>query len=190
MKKFPASNSTYCRWKTELKGNWSEEEWWEFYPKFLRNIKPAKLRYLQYRIFTKKLTTNVVRAYWDEKISKKCTFCSGPDETILHLLYTCNKVLPLWLKLQKIIDYFWHIKVDFTAEMVILNNYTGAKAEVVNFLMIILKQYVYAKSVSRKNQIFLNIWKKLTNWYFIDKKSHAQKVDKLEQCLKKWSNLF
>ena len=67
-------------WNMELKLGYTEEEYYELFPAFLRVIKPIKLRYLQYRILTHSLTTNVKRHKWNQEISDLCTFCKNSKE--------------------------------------------------------------------------------------------------------------
>ena len=66
-KYYPPSSSAYTRWQHELKLDKQDDITWKnLLPEFFRMIKPTKLRYFQYRVLTKTLTTNVLRGKWDK----------------------------------------------------------------------------------------------------------------------------
>ena len=66
----------------------------------------TKLRYFQYRLINRTLTTNIQRNRWDNNISPLCSFCKSKEESYVHLLYSCDKVLPIWKSLKKMVRLF------------------------------------------------------------------------------------
>ena len=66
---FPPSLTSKLKWEMELKTTVDDDEWWSFYLSFCVQIKPTKLRHLQYRVLTGTLTTNVKRHTWNSSIS-------------------------------------------------------------------------------------------------------------------------
>ena len=58
-KLFPTPSPPVLNWNAELKIHLSEEEFRTLYPSIMNIIKPTKLRYFQYRILIRSLTTNV-----------------------------------------------------------------------------------------------------------------------------------
>ena len=83
-------------WAHELHVEISEERWARLYPTTLRLTKSARLRYFQYRILHKRLTTNVSRNVYKSDISPVCTFCNRAQETVIHLLWECQKASHIW----------------------------------------------------------------------------------------------
>ena len=188
--KYPNFNTIASKqWQVELQSNWTEEEWCRLLLDFYRIIKPVKLRYFQFRVLNKRLTTNRARAKCDSKISSNCTFCAETEETTIHLLFHCRKVHQLWVQLASIIKYFYKTEPDLSLKCVILNNYKGPNECIINFLIICLKQYIYAQKCFEVCPSFQGFMEKLAGWYFIDK-CYAEQNNKVKQCVKKWKDIF
>ena len=167
----------------------SDEEWWALYPTFLQDVKPNKLRYLQYRILNKALTTNVVRNRWNNQVSALCTFCKEIPEMIIHIMCTCPKIQSLWKLLQRTCKYLLEIDIQFTHEIIILNNYVGQRKELINLLIILLKQHIYAEKCFEKVSTFVNYMTKVSTMCAMEK-CYAARNGKLRKCKCKWQNLF
>ena len=64
-----------------------------------------KLRYFQYKIIHKKLTTNIMVSRWNKDVSNLCSFCGYHEESLLHLYTECEvnahlfNALNAWLML-------------------------------------------------------------------------------------------
>ena len=104
MKQYPMHQTSMLQLGLELSTKISEEVWGNLLPQFFQSVKPSKLRFFQYRVLTKSLTMNVHRAKWGREVSGYCTFCHQQAETILHLLWECQKIKPLcenWNKMMK-----------------------------------------------------------------------------------------
>ena len=187
--KYPYNDTYQIRWNHELQKRIDDEEWPLLFPNFMKIIKPTRLRYFQYRVLTKTLTTNIKRSIWNISISKLCTFCKKKDETILHVLYECEQVRTLWDKVVKTIEHFFNVKVIIDENMVICNNYRGPNREIINFLIIVLKQHIYASKCLETIPTYVSYMNKLAMWYFVDK-CFAVQDNKYEDCVKKWANLF
>ena len=135
------------------------------------------------------LTTNVLRNKWDKYFSSLCTFCNTYSETTVHLLYKCDLVCPLWKKLERIINYFYQIKLDIDLKLVLLNNYQGPGKEIVNLLVIIMKQFIYATKCAQDIPDFIKYMSKVSYWYRIGKQITLD-TNKWKKVQKKWKNLF
>ena len=179
--------------ETSLQTTISEDDWIRLFPMFLKHVKQVKLRYFQYRVLTGTLTTNVRRAKWSSgDITSKCTFCNESEETVYHLLVSCPKVTVLWTALSKICQYFLNVKVIFTADYIILNNYQGMSVEIINQMIIVMKQYIYSQKCLKQDVTFSGFMSKLSWWYSVEKciiwESYTDK--KYKKFEKKWSKLF
>ena len=104
-------------WQREVNIIIPEGDWCNLYPQFLSIIKPVKLRYFQYRVLTKTLTTNVMRNVWNKAIDKHCVFYKQKDEPIIHLLWECTIVQKLWRNLSKMCKYLLNVDCLFDLEM-------------------------------------------------------------------------
>ena len=155
----------------------------------MKTIKPTKLQYLQYRVLTRKLTTNIIRHKWNTHISEYCTFCQTEKETIRHLLVECPKVTVLWENLTKMFRCLLRISVNLDPMTIIVNNYKGPCMHMVNSAIIIMKQYIYACKCYEEQPIFVKYMGKLSYSYHIEK-THAFQTGKIEALNKKWSGIF
>ena len=191
-KRFPVRQGARITWEKDLEMTILEDEWWNLYPFFLQNVKPAKLRYFQYRILTRSLTLNVMRNKWDSTISKMCTFCQQEIETITHIMYNCRHTENLWGKLSKVVQYFLKVDLQFDIKLIVLNNYKGPSKELINMFIVMLKQYIYAKKCFNEIPTFVEFMQKIATWYQIDL-CNAALSGKTDKCKKKWKksqNIF
>ena len=122
----------------------SESKWSQI-SRYINSITlSTKLRYYQYRLLNKKLVLNIHHAKWDHEVSQMCTFCKERPETTINLLFECNQVRWIWLNLEKWCKQILGIQVHFTKELITYNNYRGASRDMINCIILITKQYVYA----------------------------------------------
>ena len=144
-------------WEKDLEITITEEEWKNMYIKTFGITNDTKIRYFQYRVINRILTTNTSRSKYTD-ISEKCQFCDEEKETVIHILCDCKKVKKLWLCLEKWCEYFFKTKVRFTNRMIIFNEYSGKQKTFVNSLILYLKRYIYiyiCKQMYRRNTKFL-----------------------------------
>ena len=81
------------------------------------------------------------------------------------------------------------ISVEFTPQLIILNNYAGQHKYVVNMCIIILKQYIYAAKCLEEKITFATYITKLSHWYYVDKEIANQR-DCYKKFEKNWKNMF
>ena len=124
---------------------------------------------MQYRVLNRALTTNLYRHNWDKSISKLCTFCNDRIEMLEHLLYQCHLILPLWKNLAKILNYFYQLQITINIRTALLNDHDGKNKEIVNLLIVILKQHIYLEKCFQRIPHFQDFMGKLSYWYPIDK---------------------
>ena len=108
------------------------------------------------------------------------------EETISHLLVFCEEVVKIWLCLFRLIDYFCDIQLEINEENILLNNYPGPRKHLVNTLIVICKQYIYATKCLGENLVFDKCMAKVGDWYNVEKYLSTN-VKKLTQ---KWSPIF
>ena len=94
-------------WQLELKEHWDKNDW-ESIRLHVTSVTPStKLHYFQFRVLSKKLTTNYVRSKWDRNVSPLCHFCERQPETIIHLLWECEIVNAFWQKILRWLRYIY-----------------------------------------------------------------------------------
>ena len=175
-------------WEIDLSISIDEGTWNQLFYKFVSLVKPAKLKYLQFRVLNRILTTNIKRCKW-LKVSPLCTFCKEYNETILHIFWECSHVKKLWLLLEKSCQYFLGVPLKLTMVDTILNNYAGLQQELINYLIIIMKQYIYSTKCFQHKLQYTAYMAKVSYWYLIDKHD-AFHSKKQKQLFKKWKNWF
>lgn len=91
----PKDKTDQCKniWAHDLRIDIDEALWQKICFESPRASPCPKLRYFQYRLLQKKLTTNYLRAKWDPDVSGKCRFCQNCNETTIQTveLYMQNK---------------------------------------------------------------------------------------------------
>ena len=176
--------------QTELNITIEDEEWHMLFPSFRKMIKSTKLQYFQLRVLTGTLTTNVKIHAWNTQKSNLCTFCKQRPETVMHILVTCEKIKMLWICLKKITKYFMSIDVDFSPQMIILNNYTGQRKDLINTMVAIMKQHIYAKKCFEEVPTFTSFMEKLSSWYLVEKQLFMNEHMDMKKLKKKWGNIM
>ena len=129
--------------------------------------------------------TNKTRNYWDKEVSPLCSFCKEQDETITHLMYDCKKTNVLWKALKKWIQYFFEIPIELPVDIVILNNYTGQQQQMINTIILVIKQYIYAAKCTG-NDISFNMAMSKVHQLYLDETAIAQEQSKMHKNVQKW----
>lgn len=174
-------------WNNDLNLSISEKEMSAILRKINRVTGCTKLRYFQYRIITKSLITDTRVSIWDRSTSDKCTFCSEAKETVVHLFWDCKNSQKIWTAISKWMNYFFSVKIKFTAENVFLNNYNKRDSALINFVILVTKFFIYKSKVQGLMLNFSHLIKDLTRYQSIEK-TIAFKNDKLYKYARKWDD--
>ena len=178
-----------CIWENDLNIKMTDDNWYNLFLQFLKNVKPTKLRDFQYRLLNRAITTNVIRNKWDKNIDPECTLCKKEKETIIHFMCECKTVQSLWNALYKLMKIMLEVRLQLTKGLIICNNYQGKKKDMVNLLIAITKQFIYAAKCKNELPIFTNLMAKLYKWYQADK-MFAYENNKVKQFRKKWQDIY
>ena len=106
----------------------------------------TKYRDFQYRLLVNAIHTNNRLYYWGKVSSTTCEYCYKEKQTISHLMYTCEKVQKIWKKLVNFMEKCTEINVnelELNLENVFLNKLHAKPTHIVNFITLIVKQYIY-----------------------------------------------
>ena len=83
-----------------------------------------------------------------------CTFCDEKLEKPLHLIWECIDSQKIWKALVRWLKYFCSIEVKLSSEIVILNNSKRYQKQLINIIVLIVKQYLYAQRYFKKKPNF------------------------------------
>lgn len=163
-------------WNNDLRLKLTQKQFDKLFVQIKQITTSTKLRYFQYRILTRALLLNIHVCKWDNNVSNLCTFCNGKKETTLHLLIECSLVSRLWKAIQKWCKYQYKINIVLSHENIILNNYRGPHAKLLNMYILITKFYIYRTRVQK------------TKPNFIDLLMEINKIKRIEKTIARMTN--
>ena len=185
-KEYPPKYGAMYVWNENIQISIEEEQWDKIRLSGHKLTISVKLRYFQMRLLANKITTNYNRARWDATVSPFCkqASCQGetPD-TIMHVLYKCSKAKTLWEKLKKWCKYVLDIDMKIDQRIVILNDYKGAQSWLINTVILVTKQYLYASYCLNENPNFMVLISKIVELYRAEKELAGNN----KKHVKKWS---
>ena len=119
----------------------SDSQWKNIYSHPFQYTKSSKLQWLQFRINNHILTTNSFLFKIRKVYTKLCCLCKESEETIIHLLWECQKVQDL---LESIVSLCHSkgitIRLEKKSFIFGLND-----SKEINIIFLIIKSYVYRK---------------------------------------------
>ena len=99
-----------------ITGNISENEW-NSYNTMTKNIKEVKLQEFQFKVNNHILVTKSFLPKIKKIDNDRCSFYNQESETIMHVLFLCNKVKEFWVALQNWLRVQANIEVELTAKI-------------------------------------------------------------------------
>ena len=146
-------HNKYIKWRVELGSEYSESltEFAERHKDIYRVTNVARFRSFQYRLIQRGLITNIQLYKWNIVESSQCTFCSETPETVLHLFVECSCVRKIWQSVCEFIgEEYGPVALKQWASNIIMNNVVDFKCSIVNFIVLIFKQYIYSQRCLKK----------------------------------------
>ena len=180
-------HNKYMKWRQELGEDFCQGlcDYGKKHLDVFKVTNVPKYRSFQYRLLQRGLVTNILLEKWKIIPSENCTFCHEVPETVCHMLYDCNVVYALWQDFVTYVLETYKLRVNLSVVNVMLNE-VAPKGSVINFLCLIIKQYVYSQRCLKKELSFYEIKSRLKNIECIEKYI-AVKHEKLVKHVKKWS---
>ena len=179
------NNQNKIKWEQEL-GIEIRDSIWEGNIQRTNSLtNSTKLRYFQYRLENRLLVTNYMRNKWDPTVVKECTFCHKDSETIVHLLYDCPLIKNIWKALKRWLYYFCFIELDITVQVILFNRYKDSFPQLVNTIILVVKQYIYAAKCLAQEPKFREAIARI-QYYKTLEKAVAKRHNKLYLHEKKW----
>ena len=114
-----------------------------------------------------------------------CTFCRKVPETIKHLLCDCDEIQSLWEDFGRYILEEYNVKVNLQPQNILFNRVEKNQNSVVNFLCLIVKQYIYRQKCQSKWMHFQEVQGSFRKLESIEKYI-AQKNNRLSKHALKW----
>ena len=112
----------------------------------------TKYRDFQYRLLISAIPANDRLYHWKVVNSQKCNWCED-KQTIVHLMYTCPKVVQYWQGVFQFIED----KVSYSGELsktlkdIWLGQVIKTRGHIVNLIILIAKQYLYSRKCLNKD---------------------------------------
>lgn len=107
----------------------------------------TKFRDFQYRLIVGAIITNRKLFLWKKIDSQMCTFCNQFIEDEIHLFCECPLTQNIWKKIQEyIVDNDRHniySLLTWSSQHIIFSSVHPNKSNVINFIVTIVKQYIY-----------------------------------------------
>ena len=183
--KLPIDLTRKIKWESDLNITISEDDWLGFFTNMYEATIYNKLRFLQYRLLHRTLVTNVQRFKWGTLETDVCSFCGMAPELYSHLFYKCEFVKILWTRFFVWLARRSGLKLNYSMTEILFgvknNNSTD---KLINTLILIIKQYIYAVKCQRRmpnlNELLKRIYKmmlverylagKNNKWHFFNEK--------------------
>lgn len=173
-------------WNSDLRLNMSQKEFNKNFTNIRKLTLSTKYRYFQYRILVRALTLNIHVSKWDLSVSPRCSFCGSMPETTIHLFIDCPHTKKIWAAMQKWFAYIHDVQLLLTPSQIILNNYRGPLAELINTYILITKFYIYKSRIKKVAPKF-NVLNNEVNEVRILEHFIASKSHKITSYEKKWN---
>ena len=122
------------------------ETWINSFRTLIETTKETKLHWFQFRILHSILSTNRSVSKYNVEQNDACTFCGVHSETILHLLWQCDKVQLFWKELCSILNRrCTHARnISFSQNLVIFGQSDQIRTDITCKLIILMaKFYIY-----------------------------------------------
>ena len=151
-----------------------------------RTTNTPKYRSFQYRLLQRGLVTNIQLEKWNIMASNLCSFCHQEKESVSHMLWSCPVVRDLWEGVQEFIqNRFGPVQLNMTIENVLVNKIYRKMGHAINFICLIVKQFIYSQRCLKKELLLPVLLAKIRQVESIEKYI-AVKNSKLTVHHSKW----
>ena len=183
-------HNKYLKWREDLGQDFCQTLYYYvlMHKDIYKVTNVPKYRSFQYRINQRALITNIKLQQWGIVASNLCFFCKEKEETVLHLMWECTEVQSLWTNLWIYVQQrFPNQKFEVNKVNVIFNKLVDNPANIVNFLCLITKQYIYSSKCMKNSLSFSELKMRIGRIENIEKYI-ATKNETVSKHLSKWSD--
>ena len=121
-------------------GNTTHEEW-NSYNDTIKNIKEVKLQEFQFKVNNHILVTKSFLHKTNKVDNDRCTFCGLGTKTIIHVLFSCNKVKEFWLVMKNWLRIQANVILHLTIKNAIFVKQENN--ELLNYILLLGKYFIY-----------------------------------------------
>lgn len=180
------------KWSIKLGKNISEKVWKMYCMIPYKCTTDVKLRWFQYRLLNRILTTNVFMFTIGQRNDKACTFCKKESETLCHLFLQCETVKPIWDQLQTWISDKVGIHVNLNEQHILFGLDPEKSNHAPNLILILTKIFIYKKRCQNSNLSFFQLQKELENYHNLEKFMYLKdaNIRLYNQKWQVWKSLF
>ena len=182
-------NEKRLKWERDLGIIISLKEMSSVFKRIYGITNHSKLRTFQYRIVHRSLSTNIKLLKYKIRIDNLCSYCNLVPETESHLFYDCEVVQIFLTDLRQFVSMtvpFSKIVEPLNAAKIIFNEINPNPTEVVNFIYLVSKYYIYKHRFSNK-KLYIGEFE-IANYRALEKYNAAKK-GLLDKHNKKWYNV-
>ena len=125
--------------------------------------------------------------------SDKCSFCKEDTETIQHVFFICDKVMPLWNNLSMHVYRKIAKRIGFNVCNIILGETPLSSGNrIVNFLILYTKQYIFTCLKQNKVPNFIGLMYHLKFKHEIEKSIFIRnfEISEFEKLWSSWVVIF
>ena len=182
--------NTYLRWQMRLKMDIDYEGFIKLFRCIKKVTNNGKLQSFQFRLLHLAIVYNTQLKKWKIKESDLCSLCNEKTEIMEHLFFECKKMQPLLSSVEQLTEKNLkkEVKLCITIKNVLWNRVHKSPGHLSNFLVLILKQFVYAarcQGLSVNSLTFLKKIEEYRRYEFY----HAKETGNCKTYYRKWQNI-
>ena len=131
----------------------------------------VKYRDFQYRVLCLAVYGNDRLYHWKITDSQKCERCNYPKQDLFHMLYDCPVLQAFWSRLFSFCtDYMYcSVEIDTSTKALHLNQVVKPSNHLINFVVLVAKQYLYAAKCCNEPVKLRLMLRKLHELYITEK---------------------
>ena len=165
----------------------TEQEARKAFVNIVKTTNITKYRDFQYRLLCNAIHANDRLFYWKIVDSQKCEWCGVEKQTTMHMLYECPFIQRIWSDMEQFMENEFEMeeKPKLGTKEILLNQAIQNPGHLVNFFVLMIKQYLYAckcQSVIPETNEIITKFKKL----YVIEKYNATGTQAYNKHVKKW----
>ena len=148
----------------------------------------TKYRDFQYRLLCGNIYTNDILYHWKKKDSQRCPWCNTPKQTVKHMLYDCIYSDKIWRNMVIFVNENGVGTLTYDSlsyEKIYLGTVTKPKDHLINFIVLVTKQHLFACNCTDTPISFIDVKEKL-HWLYKIERYNAACNGNISKHEKKW----
>jgi hypothetical protein len=176
------------KWASELSVENSRPLWRTVYKLPFTLTTNTNLRYFQFRLSHRILTTNTFLHLIKVQDDSNCSFCGEDIEDLLHLFCKCKHIVPIWIEVNTWLNRSGFINLDRFRDADIILGILDQNI-IVNFVILITKFAIYNAKLKGKIPTFATV-KAYIKYVMNIENNAAIANNSLDKFLGKWSAVY